>query len=595
MVDTVNLPDTPALPGPAASWAPGESTSGMPGADATREKITGDLANIQREKVAASDKVYGEIDAAQSRLLPRIEQLSKDAGVEAEKMKPWDADAEMAKRRTDPIEAFGSLASVAGILASAFTNAPMENALNASAAAMNAIRAGDEKSYDRAAKAWESNQKMYMDRHKIQHDAYQDAVSLLNINMSAANTKLQVLAARFGDKQIQTLLEAGMSKEVEEVLAARQRNALALEKAYPGIVEENAKIARLFALGYDPKNPTTEKSQEAYVKFQKEQAELERSKRVTSQNPTSIALGNFMAANPTATPDEISAYLRTLKGPSDAKLDLDREKNAAAVKRAEEIGRHNRAMEEIQSGRGDVAKLRAEETARHNKAMEKLTEKRIETGGGAKDLTTKRQRAQDVKKFRRELEDAENEDGTPKHSAQEIAFQAAAYEKKLEMAAAAPSGNRMDELSGKINRVEYAESTIDKVEELLKKHKAITGLGGTISRPLEVVGNIFGSNETDRKQFERYVLELQEWAPRILTDSNGRPLSSEAGKVAGIIAGLRLGDTTANTARAYAELRPLLKRIKEDLGKRRGTAAPSSSGDKPVSKPSWMDAPEVPK
>lgn len=28
---TVNLPDTPALSGPAASWAPGESTSGMPG------------------------------------------------------------------------------------------------------------------------------------------------------------------------------------------------------------------------------------------------------------------------------------------------------------------------------------------------------------------------------------------------------------------------------------------------------------------------------------------------------------------------------------------------------------------------------------
>lgn len=491
----INLPDTPALSGPAASWAPGESTSGMPGVDATRAKVTGDLADVQREKVAASDKVYGEIDAAQSRLMPRIEQLSKDAGVEAEKMKPWDADAETAKRRTDPIEAFGSLASVAGILASAFTNAPMENALNASAAAMNAIRAGDDKAYDRAHKAWQDNQKMYMDRHKIQHDAYQDAVSLLNVNMSAANTKLQVLAARFGDKQIQTLLEAGMSKEVEEVLAARQKNALALEKEYPRIIEENAKMSRLFALGFSPKEPQSEKSQKALMQFQQEQADLKR---------RSSAFG----------------------------------------------------------------------------------------GGGAANLTTDRQRAQDVAAYRQQLRSEENEDGTPKYKPEEIAQKAAEYEKSLKMASSAPSGNRMDELAGKINRVEYAESTIDKVEELLKKHKAITGLGGTVTRPAEAISNVFGSNETDRAQFRRYISELQEWAPRILTDSNGRPLSSEAGKVANIIAGLGIGDTTANTARAYAELRPLLKRIKEDLSKRRGTAP--ASAEKPSGKqPSWMDAPEV--
>lgn len=493
---TVNLPDTPASFGPAASRAPGESVSGMPGADATRAKVTGDLANIQREKVAASDKVYGEIDAAQSRLMPRIEQLSKDAGVEAEKMKPWDADAESAKRRTDPIEAFGSLASVAGILASAFTHAPMENALNASAAAMNAIRAGDEKSYDRAQKAWQDNQKMYMDRHKIQHDAYQDAVSLLNVNMSAANTKLQVLAARFGDKQVQTLLEAGMSKEVEEVLNARQRNALALEKEMPRIVEENAKISRLFALGYETKNPTSEKSQKALVQFEQEQADLKR---------RSSAFG----------------------------------------------------------------------------------------GGGAANLTTDRQRAQDVANFRQKLRAEENEDGTPKYTPEQIAKQAAEYEKSLKSASAAPSGNRVDELAGKINRVDYAESTIDKVEELLKKHKAITGLGGTVTRPMEAISNVFGSNETDRAQFRRYISELQEWAPRILTDSNGRPLSAEAGKVANIIAGLGIGDTTANTARAYAELRPLLKRIKEDLAKRRGGAPESSAPAAPTKAPSWMDAPEV--
>ena len=493
MVDTVNLLDAPALPGPATSWAPGEAA---PSADGGRAEVTGKLVDVQREKVAASDKVYGEIESAQSKYLPKIEQLSKDAGAELANMKPWDADAESAKRRTDPIEAFGSLASVAGILASAFTRNPMENALNASAAAMQSIKAGDDKAYDRAAKAWTENQKMYMDRHKIQHDAYTDAVSLLNINMSAANTKLQVLAARFGDKQVQTLLEAGMSKEVEEVIAAREKNAQAQALNMPKIVEENAKISRLFALGYETKNPTSEKSQKALVQFEQEQADLKR---------RSSAFG----------------------------------------------------------------------------------------GGGAANLTTDRQRAQDVANFRQKLRAEENEDGTPKYKPEEIAKQAAEYEKSLKSASAAPSGNRVDELTGKVNRVEYAESTIDKVEELLKKHKAITGLGGTISRPAEAVGNIFGSNETDRAQFRRYISELQEWAPRILTDSNGRPLSAEAGKVANIIAGLGIGDTTANTARAYAELRPLLKRIKEDLSKRRGGAPESSGSPAPAKSPSWMDAPEV--
>ena len=191
--------------------------------DSSLKAVTSGMAANMREKIAAEDKVVGEIDRTQAKILPKLENMVEHMGVEAEKMKPWDADAEMAKRRTDPIEAFGSFGSVFGILASAFTHAPMENALNASAAAMNSIREADGKSYDRAAKAWENNLKMAMDRHKIQHDAYQDATSLLSTNMQAANTKLAVLAARFGDKQVQTLLDAGMNKEVEELLQARQR------------------------------------------------------------------------------------------------------------------------------------------------------------------------------------------------------------------------------------------------------------------------------------------------------------------------------------------------------------------------------------
>ena len=478
-----------------AQVATDTSSPSVPGSDSVSDAlgikdVTARMADNQREKIAAEDKVIGGLDSTINRSIPQIEELSKKAGVEAEKLKPWDADAEAAKRRTDPIEAFGSFGSVFGILASAFTHAPMENALNASAAAMQAIKAGDDKSYERASKAWQDNLKMTLDRHKIQHDAYQDAVSLLNVNMSAAQTKLQVLAARFGDKQVQTLLDAGMNKEVEDLLTARQRNAMALKEQELKITEETAKMSRLFALGYNPKAPTTEKSQEALIKFQKEQAELKRAG---------------------------SAF-----------------------------------------------------------------------GGGAANLTGDRQIASDVAAMVEQYK-AENPKATP----EEIADFRAQQLKRFKTEAASITGNKADELTGKVNRVEYAESTIDKVEALLKKHKAITGLGGTISRPGEAIGNVFGSNETDRAQFKRYISELQEWAPRILTDSNGRPLSAEAGKVTNIIAGLNAGDTTANTARAYAELRPLLKRIKEDLAKRRGGAPESSAPAAKEPPKAWESYPEA--
>lgn len=550
------------------------------------KEVTAKMADNQREKIAAEDKIIGGLDATIDKSLPKIEELSKKAGVEAEKLKPWDADAEAAKRRTDPIEAFGSFGSVFGILASAFTHAPMENALNASAAAMTAIKNSDQKSYDQAHKGWEDNMKLAMDRHKIQHDAYQDATSLLSTNMQAAQTKLSVLAARFGDKQVQTLLDAGMNKEVEEVLQARQRSALALQEQMPKIVEENAKISRLFALGYDTKNPQSEKSQEALKTFQKEQADLKRSEHATSANPTSMALNRYLAENPNATPDEISAYLRTLKGPSDAKVESDAKKQA-------EIERHNKALEDIQSGKGDTEKLRADEAARHNKAMEALGEKKATGSGGATTLTTERQRAQDVAAYRQKLRAEETEAGKPKWTAEEIAEKAARYEHDLKSKAAAPTGNKIDDIKSRENKITNAETTINQIDEMLLKHKAITGLGGKITRTGEAVGNILGSNETDRAQFRRWVLELQETLPSVLNDRNGRPISSEAEKITGIVAGLATGDTNANTLRAYDELRPLLSTIKKQLQERRGESPAATPEPKSTRTPSWKDAPEV--
>ena len=483
---------------PDVAFAPDTSSAA---ADTPASKdvagVTSKIADAKRAEVASTDKIYGDLSSKIDRAIPRIEQLSKNAGVEAEKLKPWNEEAESAKRKTDPITAFGSLGSVVGILASAFTHAPMENAMNASAAAMNAIRAGDDKEYERAYKAHEDNLKMYLERHKIEHETYQDAVALLNTNMEAANMKLKIAAARFGDQKMLAMLDAGMDKEVIDVINAKQKMSLELQEQLPKIQMANAQMSRLFALGYDPKNATSEKSQQALVQFQQEQAKLKQ--------------------------QEHSIYGR---------------------------------------------------------------------GGGV--LTQDRENAAAAKQYGDELRLERNDDGKPKYSEQQIADMTAQRYKELKSASTPLTANKSDEIQGKIDRVTHAEGIFDEIDALLLKHKAITGIGGMLTRPAEIVSNVFGSNETDREEFKRLVETLRLEAPRILLDTQGRPISAEAERVNTIIGGLQPGDTSSNTVRNYIELRRQFEEIKADLQKRKGgkasdgSTAPAKTGNQP-----WLKDPVV--
>ena len=76
--------------------------------------------------------------------------------------------------------------------------------------------------------------------------------------------------------------------------------------------------------------------------------------------------------------------------------------------------------------------------------------------------------------------------------------------------------------------------------------------------------------------------EMQMVAPRILLDTNGRPMGAEAERLNTIIAGLRPGDTGPNTIRAYMDLRDQLELIKQRyrarLKETTPDAAPPSGG-----------------
>ena len=141
---------------------------------------------------------------------------------------------------------------------------------------------------------------------------------------------------------------------------------------------------------------------------------------------------------------------------------------------------------------------------------------------------------------------------------------------KVKRAASTPSGNRLDDLSSKIDQTDNIITGSEKQLDFLRTFKGGAGLMGKIMRGDEIASNIVGAGtQTERVEFRRRVHELQEMVPRIITDSNGRPLKSVQDKVDDFVAGLNAGDTGPNTIRAYEELIAEMQKRQADYRARR--------------------------
>ena len=180
-----------------------------------------DLTRMQRARTQEDFGITRQADARAEADRARMEQAYKAEGVAAsEQLKPWDANKEHKKFEEDPIEGFGSVGGLFAMVASAFTKAPMENAINGMAGAINSIKEGNEAAYTRAHESWKDNTKLALERFKTQHELYQDAMSLMDHDNTAAMAKLQNAAVRFGDSQTLMLAEAAAQRTPLPGLAA---------------------------------------------------------------------------------------------------------------------------------------------------------------------------------------------------------------------------------------------------------------------------------------------------------------------------------------------------------------------------------------
>ena len=99
----------------------------------------------------------------------------------------------------------------------------MANALNASAAAMEAVRAGKEDEFKKHFDAWKANNDLAVKRFEMERQHFTDAATLMDRDLAAGSRLASLNALRFGDQKAKLLLDNGMIKEWYELQESRAK------------------------------------------------------------------------------------------------------------------------------------------------------------------------------------------------------------------------------------------------------------------------------------------------------------------------------------------------------------------------------------
>lgn len=198
--------------------------------------VKGQLVGAQAEASEAARQkgdVYRKIADTQTKQADEITQFAKDNPYPHPDIKPWTQKPPEA----NPLQDFGSWASAFGIVASMFTKTPLQNALNASAAAIRAQQQGRWDQYDEAKKVWKENTEAAIKNADWEAKSYQAAWDLMKTNQAAGMAVLQTSLAAADNKVALAQLKAGnldkvweMTKGVADFAAQGPQRMLSLEK-----------------------------------------------------------------------------------------------------------------------------------------------------------------------------------------------------------------------------------------------------------------------------------------------------------------------------------------------------------------------------
>lgn len=235
---------------PQAVDMPGGNIVNMLDDDHRRGAYMKGAEELEKRKIGAEGALAAQELRRSEQYRTRMEGMISREAASAEELHPWNADVELEKRKTGLWDQFGSPGFIVAMLGSAFTAMPMNSALNAGAAAMNAINQGDMKSYEKAFEAWKDNSKLVLDRIKLEHEQFADIDKLRQTDLAEWRVKAELLAQRFGDERKLLLLRTGREEDYFKAVDAEATAARNLSTAQQGIMEQHA---LMMAVQNDPR------------------------------------------------------------------------------------------------------------------------------------------------------------------------------------------------------------------------------------------------------------------------------------------------------------------------------------------------------
>jgi len=164
----VNAPPLPIAPVGKGDSPAAPKSDPITGNDPQYDAITKADLELTKQKIGSEGGMAAIQKRQDDAYAQRQERMLAQEGATMEDLKPWNAEKELNSRKTDLWEQFGSPGFVIAMLASAFTAMPMTSALNAGAAAMNAINQGDMDKYTKAFDAWKENSNLTLKRLDIE-------------------------------------------------------------------------------------------------------------------------------------------------------------------------------------------------------------------------------------------------------------------------------------------------------------------------------------------------------------------------------------------------------------------------------------------
>jgi len=280
-------------------------------------KVTSELAGIAKGRLEANTYIDRQNMARLEQDRARMDKafaMESAAADDPALRHPWNADQERVARAHGPLETFGSVGMVFALAASAFTRTPLTSALNAGAAAMNAIHQSDEKAYESAYEAWKANSDLAIKRFNMERNLYEDANKLATTDVGLWQAKRAAIAAQFDDRKAITMLENGMAPELLQLDSQRVEMANKLVQAQKGFEDFNRdrELYTEYVRSHLQEGMTP--AQQLQVKLNALQAVQEaRRPPLRTTNADATFIQQFYAEHPNATPEEFSVAFGEFK------------------------------------------------------------------------------------------------------------------------------------------------------------------------------------------------------------------------------------------------------------------------------------------